>query len=233
MRWRAFCDEVLDYVSRTRRDHVRHARRAAGRRPAHPAGAGHRRLVRPGPGRAARAGAVALLRPDRHRRRASGRGRSGADLPTLVVLGRGAALRRAAAVAQGHPRAAGPARGPARARRSTSGRCPRRPRPGSAASTSWPPTTPRWPTTCARSRRSATPPTCRRRPATRSPASSSATSRRTETPDAHANRQSDARTVRSERHLAPSATIYRRGSDVLGDGSDLLRLGAHWLRRSG
>ena len=72
--------------------------------------------------------------------------------PGAVALGGGPALRRAAAVPEGHPRAAAPLEDlldiPSR-----SATCPRRPGPGSAASTSWPPRTTRSPSTSARSRR--------------------------------------------------------------------------------
>ena len=96
--------------------------------------------------------------------------------PGGVLLGRRPALRRAAALPEGHARAARPARGPARGRASRSATCPRTPAPGSAASTSWPRRTRTSPTTSGPSRRPATPPSCPRPPARRSPASSSATS---------------------------------------------------------
>ena len=113
--------------------------------------------------------------PDRHRRRLPGRLRP-ARHPGGVLLGGGAALRRPAAVPEGHARAARPARGPARGRASRSATCPRTPAPGSAGSTSSPRRTRTSPTTSARSRRPATPPSCPRPPARRSRASSSATS---------------------------------------------------------
>ncbi len=96
--------------------------------------------------------------------------------PRGVAVGGGAALRRAAAVPQGHPGAAAPGRGPARRRRCRSATCPRRRGPGSAASTSWPSEDDEIARVRrASSRRPATPPTCRRPAATRSRASSSAT----------------------------------------------------------
>ena len=85
------------------------------------------RLARPSRTRARRASSACSTRPC-----------SAAGMPVGLVLGRGAALRRAAAVPEGD---AGPARAASRTcstSPSRSATCPRRPAPGSAASTSWP-----------------------------------------------------------------------------------------------
>ena len=126
--------------------------------------------------------------------------------PGGVLLGGGPALRRAAAVPQGHPGAARPARGPARGRASRSATCPRTPAPGSAASTSSPRRTRTSPTTSARSRRPGTPPSCPRRPARRSRGSSSGTS-------SGATGTTEAPPVGRARGLATNRTSGPRAAD--------------------
>ena len=142
--------------------------------PAHPAGPGERHVLRPRRRRGARPGAQPLRGPDRDRRRLPGRLHPGRH-PGDLVLGRGPALRRPAAVPQGDRRAAAPGRGRARPARARSATCPSRPAPGSARSTSSPPRTATSPSTSPRWRSASRRPTCRRRPARRSPRSSSAT----------------------------------------------------------
>ena len=74
MRWRTFCTLIVDLAEALGTQTRRHARRAAGRRPAHAAGADHRAVLRRGARPAPRAPAVRRLRgPDRHRRRAARR----------------------------------------------------------------------------------------------------------------------------------------------------------------
>ena len=147
--------------------------RAARRHPAHPPGPGQRRHLRPGPGPDHEPGGVPLRGAHRHRRHPPGgvhaRGRPGGE-----PVGRGAALRVAAAEPEGDAGAAQPPGGPARTCASRWASCPRTPAPGSSASTSWPPRTARSRSTCSRWRRRGTPPSCRRRRARPSPASSSA-----------------------------------------------------------
>src|SRR3954463_1329359 len=83
MRWRQFCAELLaaaddlggqiGVTPRAPPGHPPHTRRAAGRHPAHPAGAGHGHGDRAGAHRPAQARAVDVRRTHRHRRRLPGR----------------------------------------------------------------------------------------------------------------------------------------------------------------
>ena len=77
MRWRTFCAELLAIADKLNVRHRRHPRRAAGRHPAHPAGAGVGRGLLPRVGEALRAGGNPLRGPDRHRRGVPGRLRAG------------------------------------------------------------------------------------------------------------------------------------------------------------
>ncbi len=98
---------------RARRREGRHARRPARGHPAHPPGPGHRHGHRPGGGAVARPRAVPLRGADGHRRRPPG-GLLPHRHPRDLGVGRGAALRRPAAVPQGRAGPAAPRRGPAR-----------------------------------------------------------------------------------------------------------------------
>ncbi len=160
MRWRAFCAELLSVATDLGVRAGRHARRAAGRRAAHPAGARHRHHQRPRPGRDARARAVPLRGPHRHRRRVPGRRRPRRPRRRVALGGR-APLRRPVPVPQGHAGAAAAGRGPPRPRRCRWATSPSRPRPGSTASMSSPRKTPTSPSTSAASKRRATPSTSR------------------------------------------------------------------------
>ena len=95
----------------------RHARRAPRRRPAYPPGARHRLRQRRLAGRGARAAAVALRGPDRHRRRPPRRLPAGGDPLGQPVVG-GAALRLARAEPARGARPVRPPRRAARRRRS-------------------------------------------------------------------------------------------------------------------
>ena len=168
LRWRSFCEELLDYVTSVGAGtfvtlgallaDVPHTR------PVPITG------ISSDPDLAERHGLEPsrYVGADRHRRRAPGGSPAGAASPPCRTG------RPCRTTSRSRPR-----RRPRwrcsvswriwSAPRSTSVRCPRRRRPGSAASTSWPPTTPTSPTTCARSRKSVTPPTCRGDAATPSP----------------------------------------------------------------
>ncbi|CAA9394107.1 MAG: PFIG00823557: AC2 (Proteasome assembly chaperone) family, partial [uncultured Nocardioides sp.] len=100
-------------LRRPRRRARRHAGRAARRHPAHPAHPRHRHGHRAGAGRPAEDRAVDVRGPDRDRGRVPGRLRAPRH-PVGVLLGRRPALRGAAAVPQGDPRARRADRGPAR-----------------------------------------------------------------------------------------------------------------------
>ena len=102
MRWRAFSLELLELAERARRHDGRHRRRAARRRPAHPAHPGHRHRRGRGGDPPLRRRGVALRGPDGHRRGAEPRGRR-LRHPDGLGVGRGAALRRRCAVAEGDP----------------------------------------------------------------------------------------------------------------------------------
>ena len=120
MRWRGFCEELIEGAHALEIDLVADARSAARRHPAHPPGAGQRHGQRRGDRGADERRELALRGPDRHRRRLR-RGLPDRRAAGGVVLGGGAALRRPAALPQGHPRAAAPGRGPARHRRAARG----------------------------------------------------------------------------------------------------------------
>ena len=98
LRWKDLHRARARARDRSRRLDGRHARLAARRRAAHPAGAGHRERDRPGARRGARPAGVPLRRPDGGRRRAPRRLPRGRD-PVGLALGRGAALRVAHPVA--------------------------------------------------------------------------------------------------------------------------------------
>ena len=93
LRWPTFCDDVISRRAHDGLRDGRDARRAARRRAALAADPLHRLGDRRGARGAARHAALALRRPDRHRRRAARRGAPG-RLRVGVDLGAGAALRR-------------------------------------------------------------------------------------------------------------------------------------------
>ena len=115
------------------RRHRRHPRRAAGRHPAHPAGAGVGRRLLPRVG----ASSSGWRRPATRARPASpacSRTPACGGHPRGDVLGRGPALRLAAAEPEGHRRAAAPRRGRARHRGAAGRPAAPRPRSGSRRS---------------------------------------------------------------------------------------------------
>ena len=100
LRWRSFCEQITGLAGAPRGTDGHHARRAARRRAAQPPGAPDRHRHRQRPDGTLRARALPLRGPDGNRRRAAGRVHPGRH-PCRVALGRGARLRRAAAVAEG------------------------------------------------------------------------------------------------------------------------------------
>ena len=163
MRWRSFGAEMLECCHELGVEHGRDARRAARRLAAHPAGAGHAAPRRTP--ELAREPAAWSSRATRARPASSA---SSGRLQPAPACPRCRSGRRCRTTSRSRRAPRRPWRCSASSRtcstsRSRSVTCPRRPGPGSAASTSWRPRTPRSPTTSARSRRPRTPPTCPRR----------------------------------------------------------------------
>ena len=153
----------------------RHPRRAAGRHAAHPPGPGHRAPRASPRSPTGSSSSCRATRAHRHRRRAPGRLRAGRH-PRGVVLGGGAALRGTAAVPQGDARAAAPARGPARQVRMPLGDLPEEARAWERGVDELAAEDEEIADYVRALEEPATPPTCRRPAARRSPGSSSATS---------------------------------------------------------
>ena len=85
LRWRSFCEQIIGVAEHVRRTDDDHARRAARRRAAHPAGAADRHGHRPRPDGSLRAAALALRGPDGHRRRAARRASPRPDIPAASL----------------------------------------------------------------------------------------------------------------------------------------------------
>ena len=138
MRWRSFCAEILGDLPRARRRAGRDAGRAAQRLPAHPPGAGRRHGHRPGLARSINLELSPLRGADRHRGRAAGGVRRGR------ACARCRCGRRCRTTWPSRPTPRPRWRCCAGSKTCWTSRCrwatwPRRPAPGSTASTSWPP----------------------------------------------------------------------------------------------
>ncbi len=158
MRWKQYTHEILGVLPRARRRHGRDAGRTARGLAAHQAGAGDRHLL----GRGRRRGRCTWSpRGTRGRPASSGWCRTPARAPACRPCRSG---RRSPTTSPSRPAPRRRWRCCATSRtcstcRSRWASCPRTPAPGSAVSTSWPPRTPRSPSTSARWRRPRTSPT--------------------------------------------------------------------------